>query len=51
MPDDRLDAAVDELVDAVLASSRLVVGLGKRRFYALADMTESRRLPPRPSLS
>ena len=39
-PDDRLDATLDELVDAVLASSRLVVGLGKTTFYTLADMSE-----------
>ena len=40
-PDDALDAAVGELVDAVLASSRLVVGLGKSAFYALADLPEA----------
>jgi enoyl-CoA hydratase/carnithine racemase len=40
VPDDSLDSAVQELVDAVLASSPLVVGLGKRAFYDLHDLPE-----------
>jgi enoyl-CoA hydratase/carnithine racemase len=40
VPADRLDAAVSELADAVLASSPLVLGLGKRAFYELHDLPE-----------
>jgi enoyl-CoA hydratase/carnithine racemase len=40
VPDDRLDAEVDELVDRILRSSRRVVGLGKEAFYRQVDETE-----------
>src|SRR5262249_11194431 len=35
-----LDSAVGELVDAILNSSPLVLGLGKRAFYDLRDLPE-----------
>jgi enoyl-CoA hydratase/carnithine racemase len=40
VPADRLDAAVSDLTDAILASSPLVLGLGKRAFYELHDLPE-----------
>jgi enoyl-CoA hydratase/carnithine racemase len=40
VPADRLDEAVDELVAALLASSSLVLTLGKRAFYDLHDLPE-----------
>jgi enoyl-CoA hydratase/carnithine racemase len=40
VPAERLDGAVAELVAAVLASSPLVLGLGKRAFYELHDLPE-----------
>jgi enoyl-CoA hydratase/carnithine racemase len=40
VPDETLDDAVKELVDAVLASSPLVIKLGKRAFYELHDLPE-----------
>jgi enoyl-CoA hydratase/carnithine racemase len=40
VPDDRLDAEVDELVDRILRSSRRVVGLGKEAFYRQVDEIE-----------
>jgi enoyl-CoA hydratase/carnithine racemase len=40
VPAERLDDAVRELTDAVLASSPLVVGLGKRAFHDLHDLPE-----------
>ena len=35
---DRLDAAVDDIVDRLRAQSPAAIGLGKRAFYAVADM-------------
>jgi enoyl-CoA hydratase/carnithine racemase len=40
VPVGELDAAVDALIEAVLASSPLVVRLGKRAFYDLHDLPE-----------
>jgi enoyl-CoA hydratase/carnithine racemase len=40
VPEERLDAAVDEFVDAILRSSPKIVGLGKQAFYAQADMDQ-----------
>ena len=40
VPDDQLDAAVDELVAAITRSSRLVTALGKRAFYDQVDLSE-----------
>src|SRR5207302_4830565 len=40
VPADQLDAAVKELTDAILASSPMVVKLGKRAFYDLHDLPE-----------
>jgi enoyl-CoA hydratase/carnithine racemase len=42
VPDDRLDDAVDQLVDAILRSSKTVVGLGKRTFYEQIDLDQHR---------
>jgi enoyl-CoA hydratase/carnithine racemase len=42
VPDDRLDDAVDDLVDAILRSSKTVVGLGKRTFYEQIDLDQHR---------
>ncbi|HEY7565760.1 MAG TPA: enoyl-CoA hydratase [Acidimicrobiia bacterium] len=42
VPDDRLDDAVDHLVDAILRSSKTVVGLGKRTFYEQIDLDQHR---------
>jgi enoyl-CoA hydratase/carnithine racemase len=39
VPDAELDAAVTELVQALLAKSPLIVALGKRSFYAAEDMS------------
>jgi enoyl-CoA hydratase/carnithine racemase len=40
VPDDELDAAVEELLARITGSSRLVTGLGKRAFYAQVDLGE-----------
>lgn len=40
VPDGDLDAAVDELVSKITASSRLVTGIGKRAFYDQVDLDE-----------
>ncbi len=40
VPDDRLDAEVDELVERILRFSPRVVGLGKEAFYRQVDATE-----------
>jgi enoyl-CoA hydratase/carnithine racemase len=40
VPDDELDAAVDELVASITRSSRLVTGIGKQAFYAQVDLDE-----------
>lgn len=40
VPDDQLDAAVDELVAAITRSSRLVTALGKQAFYDQVDLSE-----------
>ena len=40
VPEDDLDAAVDELVVAILRSSPAVVGLGKQAFYAQIDVDQ-----------
>jgi enoyl-CoA hydratase/carnithine racemase len=40
VPEDELDAAVDELVAAVLRSSPVVVGLGKQAFYSQIDVDQ-----------
>jgi enoyl-CoA hydratase/carnithine racemase len=42
VPADRLDAEVDELVDAIAASSPLTVGIGKEAFYAQIELDEHR---------
>jgi len=40
VPAERLDDAVAEFTDAILAASRAVVALGKRAFYELRDLPE-----------
>ena len=40
VPEDDLDAAVDELVVAILRSSPAVVGLGKQAFYSQIDVDQ-----------
>ncbi|HEX2368726.1 MAG TPA: enoyl-CoA hydratase [Acidimicrobiia bacterium] len=40
VPDERLDAEVEDLVERILSSSRRVVGLGKEAFYSQVDETE-----------
>jgi enoyl-CoA hydratase/carnithine racemase len=40
VPDDDLDAAVDELVMAILRSSPAVVGLGKQAFYSQIEVDQ-----------
>ena len=40
VPDGDIDAAVDELVSKITASSRLVTGIGKRAFYDQVDLDE-----------
>jgi len=40
VPDDQLDAAVDELIATITRSSRLVTGIGKQAFYAQVDLDE-----------
>lgn len=40
VPEEDLDAAVDELVEAVLRSSPAVVGLGKQAFYSQIDVDQ-----------
>lgn len=42
VPEERLDAAVDEFVEAILRSSPKVVGLGKQAFYAQVDLDQHR---------
>ncbi len=41
VPSDQLDAAIQELTDAILSSSPTVVGEGKRTFYDLLEVDES----------
>ena len=43
VPDERLDAEVEDLVDRILTSSRRVVGLGKR--LSTARWMRPRRMP------
>jgi len=42
VPEDSLDAAVDELVAAIARSSPLVVGIGKEAFWAQVELDEHR---------
>ncbi len=42
VPAEDLDAAVNRLVDAILASSPLTVGIGKEAFYAQIELDEHR---------
>ena len=42
VPADQLDDAVDALVDAIVASSPLTVGIGKEAFYAQIELDEHR---------
>jgi enoyl-CoA hydratase/carnithine racemase len=42
VPESQLDAAVEELVDAITRSSPLVVGIGKQAFYAQIDLDQHR---------
>jgi enoyl-CoA hydratase/carnithine racemase len=41
VPADRLDAAVQEFCDAILATSPLVIGLGKKAFYDQLSVDEA----------
>lgn len=41
-PSDRLEAAVQELVDSIARFSRLTVGIGKQGFYSQVDLDERR---------
>ena len=40
VPDDELDAALEELIGRITRSSRLVTGIGKQAFYAQVDLDE-----------
>jgi enoyl-CoA hydratase/carnithine racemase len=40
VPPEQIDGAVKELTDAILASSPMVLRLGKRAFYELHDLPE-----------
>lgn len=40
VPEADLDAAVDGLVDAIVRSSQLVVGIGKQAFYAQIELDQ-----------
>lgn len=40
VPEEHLDATVDELVDSILSSSPLVVGIGKQAFYVQVDLDQ-----------
>ncbi len=40
VPDDELDAALEELIARITRSSRLVTGIGKQAFYAQAELDE-----------
>jgi len=40
VPEAELDSAVDELVDAINRSSRLVVGIGKQAFYTQIELDQ-----------
>jgi enoyl-CoA hydratase/carnithine racemase len=42
VPADRLDAAVEELVERIARSSPLTVAIGKEAFYAQAELDEHR---------
>jgi enoyl-CoA hydratase/carnithine racemase len=42
VPEEELDAVVDQLVDAIVASSPLTVGIGKEAFYAQIELDERR---------
>jgi enoyl-CoA hydratase/carnithine racemase len=42
VPEEHLDAAIDEFVDAILGSSPKVVGIGKRTFYEQVDLDQHR---------
>ena len=41
VPDEDLDAAVDDLVDAILSASPMVVGLGKQTFYEQIEVDQA----------
>ena len=40
VPDDELDAAVEELIARITGSSKLVTGIGKQAFYAQVELDE-----------
>lgn len=40
VPEDQLDAVVDHFVDAILRSSPLIVGIGKKAFYAQIELDQ-----------
>lgn len=40
VPENELDAAIDQLVEAIVRSSQLVVGIGKRAFYDQIDLDQ-----------
>jgi enoyl-CoA hydratase/carnithine racemase len=40
VPESELDSAVDGLVDAIVRSSQLVVGIGKQAFYTQIDLDQ-----------
>lgn len=40
VPEDELDSAVDELADAIIRSSQLIVGIGKQAFYSQIDLDQ-----------
>ena len=40
VPESELDSAVEELADAIIRSSQLVVGIGKEAFYAQIDLDQ-----------
>jgi enoyl-CoA hydratase/carnithine racemase len=42
VPAEQLDSAVNHLVDAIVASSPLTVGIGKQAFYSQIDLDEHR---------
>jgi enoyl-CoA hydratase/carnithine racemase len=41
VPEDQLDAAVDELVDAILSASPAVIALGKAAFYDQIEVDQA----------
>lgn len=45
VPDDQLDTVIQQFTDAILASSRQVIALGKREFYEQLNLNESAAYP------